>query len=187
MAQKTCDATAYLTARTSFPPTAGKRNDGARRGDPGGVEVVPRSLHCATAEGAVAPVGMTGWRKARRTRKRREGNSRAAPVPSRLRTSGMTIVRRTGKVVRGVKLAARLPPTAGRQKAGPTRTGETQERREESWRRWSVRAHPYKPRVGHPQVHLGPYVARRTQEHSQEWVGDSGFLVADCWSLGADS
>ncbi len=78
MAQKTCDAKPYLAARTPLGMTQ------CEDGGLGGVEVVPRSLRCATAEGAVAP------------------------VPSRLRTSGMTIVRRTGKVVRGVKLAARL-------------------------------------------------------------------------------
>src|SRR5208337_4648990 len=78
------------------------RHDEAWRRRPG-VEVVPRSLRCATAEGAVAPVGMTGWRKARRAKKRRGRKSRVPPCGI-----GMTIVRRTGKVVRGVKLAARL-------------------------------------------------------------------------------
>src|SRR5208337_4931852 len=35
-----------------------------RVGSGDSVGVVPRSLHCATAEGAVAPVGMTIWGEA---------------------------------------------------------------------------------------------------------------------------
>ena len=32
-----------------------------------------------------------------------------------------------------------------------------------------VRTHPYKPRVGHPQVHLWSGTGE-IQEHSQEWL-----------------
>src|SRR5208283_1492831 len=54
--------------------------------------------------------------------------------------------------------------------------GRTQrsQRREEELRRWSVRAHPDKARVGHPQGHLTVDVRRKTKSTGKNACATKG-------------
>src|SRR5579859_1650304 len=61
------------------------------------------------------------------------------------------------------------------EKNSPQRTQRKKGRRAEGVRPWIVRAHPYKPRVGHPQVHLirgGTFI----EEYRQKCLCHTRFL-----------